>query len=158
MSAAKAITRTAIAAGLIKTRSPQAPKYFKIILIVAAIVLFIAFVYNLGRRKGGKILDVDAEFIDPGFDYDNFVDQLNDKIAGYSVVTDFGHYGLLELMDKMYTGMNADEWRLIYNKYNQKYGNLAKKPPKTLVSDIKEEWFFGTGKTRWLDRAEAWLT
>lgn len=130
---------------------------WKIIFTVLGIALVLAFVYNRGRKKGGKILDLDDRDLDNNFDYDGFVDALNSKIAGYSVFSDFGHYGLAELLQQMLDTMNVAEWRNVYNKYNQKYGSYASYPPKTLVSDIKGEWFSGPVKSKWIQRADAWL-
>lgn len=135
------------------------PRFVRIALIVVAAILLLLWVYSRGRKKGGRIIDVDAEFIDPGFDYDKFTDDLIDKIQGvYIPFSDGAGRGkFTELLNKMLVGMNADEWRLIRNKYNAKTGG-------DLVEDVEGEyvwlWDFSNASIQkeWLKRAEAFLT
>lgn len=132
------------------------PRFVRITIIVIAAILLLLWVYSRGRKKGGRIIDVDAEFIDPGFDYDAFTQKLIDKISGFYIPFSdgVGRTEFKALLQKMLVGMNADEWRLIYNKYRQKTGN-------DLVNDVKNE-FLGLGtvtvQEEWLKRADAFLT
>jgi hypothetical protein len=107
---------------------------------IAFVIFFLViFAIAIRRKKPSKklIAVVETDFVDPGINFDALALRVYNAFKGL----DWTSTKSKVIEEMIY--LNDDELKQLYNVYNENYHPYSS--TNTLVSDLYDEWIWGTG-------------